>query len=173
MPRRSSYRAPLRQGQRRQTQWIGSVDETAFISVGAGNIDFQGLLGAGALALRPFTVVRVRGMLSLISDQVAAAEEPFGAWGLCVVTEQASAAGTASLPSPISEDFSDVWFAYQFGAAPINSAGVMASVATSYFDSRAMRKVEEGQDIVSLFENAHATHGLKYVVKYRMLVKLH
>ncbi len=144
-----------------------------YTSVGAGNIDFQSTSNAALLALRPFTVVRVRGMLSIISDQVAAAEEPFGAFGMCVVTDQASAAGLASLPSPISEEGSDVWFAYQFGAAPINTAGVMASVATSYFDSKAMRKVEDGETIVTLFENASASAGLLYLAKFRFLLKLH
>jgi len=41
------------------------------------------------------------------------------------------------------------------------------------FDSRAMRKVEDGQDIVSVAENASGSAGLTYVAKYRMLVKLH
>ncbi len=174
MPRRRSSLVGVRSRVApRKTAWISSPDENAYTAVGGGIIDFQGSLNAAALALRPFTIVRVRGMLSIISDQVAAAEEPFGALGMAVVSDQAVAAGVGSLPSPITEEGSDLWFTYHFGSAPINTAGVMASVATSYFDSKAMRKVGIGQDLVILFENASSASGLLYVAKYRILVKLH
>ena len=174
MPRRrSSFTAARGTAQRRKTAWLASADENTFTAVGGGIIDFQSSLNAAALALRPFTIVRVRGMLSMISDQVVASEEPFGAYGMAVVTDQAVTAGVASLPSPITEEGSDVWFMYHFGAAPINSAGVLTSTATTYFESKAMRKVGIGEDIVQLFENANSTHGVRYVAKWRMLVKLH
>ncbi len=176
MPRRRSSFVGVRgavRAPRRQTTWFGSVDENAFTAVGGGIVDFQGQLNAAALARRPFTITRVVGYISMISDQVAAAEEPFGAWGLAVVSDQAVAAGVASLPSPISEQDSELWLAFQGVAAPVNAAGVTANPSTVYFDSRGQRKVEQGMDVVSVFENASSTSGLLYVVKFRMLVKLH
>jgi len=133
----------------------------------------QSNLNAAALALRPFTVVRVRGMLGVESDQIAANEQPFGAWGLAVVSDQASAS-LPNIPTPITDENSDLWFAYQFFATSwkFNTSGA-AIMATWEFDSKAMRKVDDGQNIVSVFENASALHGLNYIIKYRLLVKLH
>ncbi len=158
--------------QRRQTLWAFSADESGFTDVVGSGVDFQSSLNAAALALRPFTIIRTVGYLAMISDQVAASEQPFGAWGVAVVSDQAVAAGVAALPSPITDEGSDLWLAYQGLAAPMVAGPAMPGPSIVQFDSRGQRKVEEGQDIVSMFENASVV-GLRYVVKYRFLLKLH
>ncbi len=175
MPRRrSSFSAGVTRGPRRKTLWFASVDETGTTPVAAGSVDFQGSLNAAALSFRPFTIVRVRGLIHVCSDQTAAVEDPFGAFGIAVVSDQAVAAGVARLPSSIAEEFSDLWLVHQFVSTTwlfLTSGAQSGNVFE--FDSRAMRKVEDGMDVVSLFENANATHGIQYIVKYRMLIKLH
>jgi len=40
-------------------------------------------------------------------------------------------------------------------------------------DSKAMRKVQEGQDIAIVLENGSALDGMLFLLQFRMLVKLH
>ena len=173
MPRR--FRSPVRAGPRRSTTWIASVTETAFTAVAAAGNDFQGKLGTAALAFRPFTVVRVVGQLFVQSDQIVDSQEtPFGAAGLAVVSTKASTAGGTSIPLPVTDEGSELWFAYQFWAAGASiGANGNNPIYVFPFDSRAMRKVNEGEDIVSVFENGSAADGCGYLLKYRMLIKLH
>ena len=171
MPRRRSFSAPLRQGQRRQTQWVGGPDETDFTALSAAGVDFQSSLNATALAFRPFTVVRTIGELFIVSDQEAAQETPFMAFGLAVVSDSAAAAGAGSVPTPITEEASDLWFAYQFAAAASDTK--TTNLYHFRFESKAMRKVNNDQDIVALAENGSNTHGCLYLCKFRMLIKLH
>ncbi len=105
----------------------------------------------------------------------AAPEFPFGAIGGMVVQETARAAGIASLPTPISEEFDDQFFLYQgFFAGANSSAGTQIDGIRVYpFDSKAQRRVESGQAVVFTVENASAGAGLFYTWKFRMLIKLH
>ncbi len=54
-------------------------------------------------------------------------------------------------------------------------AGAFLEVAkTEYtFDSKAMRKVEVGEDIAGVIRNTSASDGLIFLTTGRMLVKLH
>ena len=106
------------------------------------------------------------------SDQIASNEQPFGAFGLCVVTQQATAIGVTAVPSPYTDQDSDVWFVHQFWAAAwkFNTSGA-ASPTVYQFDSKAMRKVEDGQDLISVFENGNTSHGSRYIAIWRLLVK--
>ena len=166
------YSRPARSA-RRATEWIGSAD-TASPQALAGSSVFldQFLTGAQVAAISPFTITRTVGSLTVMSDQVAAAEYPFLGVGAMVVSEVARVAGIASLPTPFLEESDDAWFLYVTGAAgggTINGAPAQ----TVHFDSRAQRKVEEGSAVVWTVENASSAFGLLYWLKFRMLVKLH
>ena len=52
-----------------------------------------------------------------------------------------------------------------------NATGISNYVQT--FDFRSMRKIEDQQAIVVSIENASAAEGAQYVMKFRMLFKLH
>ncbi len=125
----------------------------------------------------PATIVRTVGILTVTSDQHTADENPFGAMGFAVVSEQARAAGIGSLPTPITNEDSDLWFVFQHWSAPVavGSNASFGNIARVFeFESRAQRKVEEGEAIVVVLENAAAAGvGASYVVKYRLLFKLH
>ena len=167
--RRSS--AVAVRGPRRKTEWFPSADITGFTTLGAATFVVSQSLTAGELAKRPFTVVRTVGSIWITSDQVAASETPFGAVGFIVVSDKAVATGATAIPDPITQEGSDEWFTYtQFAAQGGPLSG--RQISEYKFDSRAMRKVEDGEDIVIVVSNAHATAGLDFGIKFRLLVKL-
>ncbi len=174
--RRSSF--VRRVGPRRATQWGASADTTGGTALAAATSQIdQQFTEAILQEVSPGTVQRVRGELWVVSDQVVATEQPFGAIGFAVVSEQARAAGAASLPAPITNEDSDLWFVHQFWHTDIrvfDATGNNFNTAARYsFDSKAQRKFTEGEAIVVMIENASATHGVTYWLKFRMLFKLH
>ncbi len=160
--------------QRRKTFWLaGAFQET---TIAAGTPVLLTSLNTAALALRPFTIVRTYVELFFSSDQEAADEVQLGAYGQIVVSDQASAAGIASVPTPVTEQNSD-WFAYQimlnsfrFGSA----IGFQSAAGTRFaIDSKAMRKVAFGQDVVSVTElQTGVSNGADLLSACRMLIKL-
>ena len=161
---------------RRDTIW-GSLDTTESVLTGAPTAVLTNSLNAAGLALRPFTVIRTRGIIQVRSDQAGATESYGADLGCAVVSDQAVAIGVTAVPTPLTDKSSDLWFVYEqlFGRIEIGSgAGTGVPVQTSMFkefDSKAMRKVEEGQDLVTVVENELA--GCNIIVSGRFLVKLH
>ena len=106
------------------------------------------------------TVRRTRGIIHMRSDQAAGNEDQAGAFGMIVVTDLAVAAGAASIPGPVTDASDDGWFVW----VPMIGAGATVTegrVGFSFeFDSRAMRRVQEGFTIALMYENASATLGL-------------
>ena len=172
MPRRRSFPA-LRQGQRRKSLWISGPDETQITTVAAGSADLQSTLNAAALALVPFTIVRTVGHILVLSDQTAAPEVFHGAYGMEVVSIQAGAGGTGTIPTPITEQSSDMWVMYQLVSGAFQTSGGTQEGFIFEFDSRGMRKVEDGETVVTVFENGSGTAGIDYLARLRFLVKLH
>ncbi len=165
----------ISRGVRRKTDWLGSADIVDVTTLPAASFVVTQSLTAVELAKRPFTIVRTVGSIWLASDQSGAVEFPFGAVGFIVVSEKASALGATAIPDPITQESSDEWFAYTAMAASGNSAaaGIVSQPLMEYkFDSRAMRKVQDGEDIVVVVANASATDGAAFILKFRMLIKL-
>ncbi len=102
------------------------------------------------------TVRRVIVDLSHSSDQVSATENYQGAMGLCVVSDAAVTAGAASIPGPLTDLDDDLWlmwFGFQGGVTVGATAGdVTAIQANVHQESRAMRRVQEGQQVAVMFE---------------------
>ena len=156
---------------RRASTWFQFQPVTTTLVATGGTIIFS--LNAEALALRPFTIVRTRFLLHVRSDQSGAIENQAGALGLAVVSDEATAVGVTAVPTPISELGSDLWFAvmlYMAAGSAVNEGRVGSGFE---LDSRAMRKVEVGQDIVVVLEQATPSSGQIVVTGGRMLVKLH
>ncbi len=165
---RAVIRAP-----KRQTSWVASAALTDRSTLGAATA----VLDQFFSITEPVTVVRTRGTLWVASDQTAANESPFGALGFAVVTDQARAIGVTAVPTPTTDQPSDSFFVWEPWFADARFAsGVGFAMRTFYeykFDSKAMRKVQESQDIVITIENASATDGALYILQFRMLLKLH
>jgi len=163
----------LRSGvMKRETLWFQGVYQITTLATGVPVLLTS--LNVGALALRPFTVVRTRGALLVGSDQTAAGEVQRAAFGAAVVSDQASAIGITAIPTPITDDASDLWFVYQplLGLFRLATAiGIVQNNFQQDIDSKAMRKVEDGMDIVTVIENTG--NGADVVSYHRFLIKLH
>ncbi len=160
----------------RETLWLGAPFIRTTITA-ASTAVLMSSLNAAALALRPFTVIRTRGIWSIISDQQTANENMEMSIGHAVVSEQASAIGVTAVPTPVSESDSDLFFVYD---SVIGSTRILSSVGFNEnenklrdVDSKAMRKVEDGSDIVSVVETGVGSSGLIVTTFFRQLIKLH
>ncbi len=158
----------------RETLWL-EVGTGETLLAGAPSVAITNSLNAAALALTPFTVIRVRGVLHCRSDQNVASETTGVSIGYAVVSEQAVAIGVTAVPTPVTEKGSDLWFVhetvfmrYQFGSniGFDGDAGIFMK-----YDSKAMRKVEDGSDLVVVVENE--INGCTITTSSRILIKLH
>jgi len=160
---------------RREMLWL-ETDVTSTTISAASGVALITVLNAAALALRPFTVIRSRGYLHVESDQVGGSENFQVGYGQIVVTDVASAAGVGSVPTPEAESSSDwqtyVWLMGTFTL--VSAAGFDAHAGFGReFDSKAMRKVDLGDDLVEVVEAATTSSGFNVKVFNRSLVKLH
>ena len=160
----------------RLTMWIFGAAAADTLS-GAGSEVITGTLNAAALALRPFTIVRVRGIIGISSDQGVAAEDQSAAYAMAVVSEQAAAVGVTAVPTPTAEQGSDLFFVYEDLVASMfvaSNSGVIPNFMTSRtFDSKAMRKVNDDQDLAVVKSNTALSDGTVVYDRFRMLIKLH
>ena len=159
-------------GPKRRTIWIQFQPAITTMSATGGTLIFS--LNATALALRPFTIVRTHLDLLYLSDQEAASESLAGVYGRTIVTDRASGAGIASVPTPLTNT-DENWFAYQAVSNDFirTAAGLDGNNGTHYtIDSKAMRKVGPNDDVIAVFEQQSAT-GAVIVANGRYLVKLH
>jgi len=161
---------------RRETAWISAIFDTTN-NAGAGAATLVRSFNAAALALRPFTIVRQHYLLSLQSDQVIATEDQVAGVGTCVVSDQANAIGITAVPTPFTDVGSDLWNLIEFIQSSflfLDATGVDAQFATSRkLDSKAMRKVEVGQQFIMTQESASSSDGFSLSTVGRLLIKLH
>ena len=163
-------------GPRREYSWF-DIPPAAVTMVAAGGTIFASLTGV-ELARRPFTIVRTHLLAYLETDQLAASEFQVGALGMAVVSDQAAAAGVGSIPTPVTDDDSDLWFVHKwlmnsfaFGSA----IGFQSQAGKVYeIDSKAMRKVNDGEDVVLVGEGEFTQgSGLIMMIVGRVLIKNH
>jgi len=115
------------------------------------------------------TVVRIRGHMTVVSDQTVALEDQVGALGMIRVTDRAIAAGIASIPGPVTDGDDDGWFLWlpiaQVGGLTLDAGGVPPYL----IDSKAQRIVREGQQLAVVVENASPTAGFSMLLSMRAL----
>jgi len=160
---------------RRESLWFGGAEFQSTL-VAANTVQLVSSLNAAALALRPFTVVRSRGTLHITTDAVAGSEDQWGAFGAAVVSDQASAIGVTAIPTPFTDSDSDLWFVYETMIQNFLVTTDIGRLLGGYqipVDSRAMRKVEDGQDIVLVTEAGSLSAGIVLRGFIRQLIKLH
>ena len=161
---------------RRLTVWTSALPNSTTLA-STSTAALTASLGAGLLAMRPFTIVRARGIIHVISDQAAQTESYQVGHAHAVVSDQASAVGVTAVPTPYADMGSDLFFVYEqisstfrfvSGVGFDEPAGV-----THIFDSKAMRKVNEDQDVVSVLETSAISSGCVVIDSWRYLIKLH
>jgi len=153
---------------RRESLWLFISDAETIMTVQGGTIISS--LNAAALALRPFTVVRTYLEALLTSDQGAATERQTAAIGAVVVSDQANAIGVTAVPTPVTDASSDLWFLHQW----MLSRGInLSDHLPNAIDSKAMRKVQDGDDVLVVAERGANSEGVALLTAGRMLIKLH
>jgi len=160
---------------RRETLWFGGIEFSQALAT-AGTAVLVSTLNAAALALRPFTVIRTRGMLHIDTDNAAAAEHYSAAFGMAVVSDQAAAIGVTAVPTPVTDSGSNLWFVYDWLFGSHNSRTDVGQGTAGFvkeIDSKAMRKVESGSDLAVVIERGAITAGCTLSGFARNLVKLH
>ncbi len=158
----------------RQTMWIGvGASNTTLAS--ANTVAQINILNAAALALRPFTVIRTRGTWVISSDQSATTENFQAALGCCIVSDQASAIGVTAIPTPFTDQGSDLFYVYEMAFGRLSSADATGQLVYSSvnYDSKAMRKVNDDQDINFVIESSGLSAGVQITHSARILLKLH
>ena len=161
----------------RETVWVASAAETDATALAAGAAVLDSVSGSALLELRPFTIVRTRGVICMGTDQLTGTENPYVGLAFAVVSEAAATAGVAAVPTPFTEEDSDFFFVYE----TVHQRFILSSAigldpqgfVSKYFDSKAMRKVNNDSTIITVLENGNSTAGLVYQLKYRILIKLH
>ena len=157
----------------RLTEWFGTQFAGDVVDLPAASGIIALSLTAAELAKRPFTITRTVGLLAVRSDQAVAEEAPFGAMGGIVVSDKALALGFTAVPDPVTQSSSDEWFLYQnFIADGAASTNVGQRISQYQFDSRAQRKVQDGEDIAFVVANSSAADGCRFLLVLRLLVKL-
>ena len=173
MARRSSGYVTRRGVARRETEWIG-IDDVDINLTAASTASLTHTLSAGALALRPFTIVRTRMFWHVGSDQTAARERYLVSLSIAVVSEQATAIGVTAVPTPQTDQESDLFFLYEsLGGTVDPTAGGFEEGWIQQVDSKAMRRVPEGADIAVVLETGSISLGAQVGMTGRMLIKLH
>ena len=159
----------------RTTFWFQATAVQATITA-ASTATLITSLNAAALALRPFTVIRSRGYMQMTSDQSAASEVQEAAFGKIIVSDQAVAIGVTAVPTP-STDSQSSWLLYERMADQLTLLSAVGFThPTGRFmqiDSKAMRKVEEGQDLIGVLETGPNSSGVTVSTFIRTLIKLH
>ncbi len=148
-----SFRGP---GLRRSSDWSG-IDAAVVVNLPAAN---KLLLVGFVPTAAEMTIHRIRGLL-IISADVTTSENQVGAIGAIIATDTAVAAGVASLPDPLTDINDDGWLMYQaFGMRSGDPSGTGNQTSLQVpFDSKAMRKIQSGHQVVFVIANAHATHS--------------
>ena len=153
--------------------WIGSG--IGPLTIVASTKTVVSTLSAGALLLRPFTILRTRQLIQYRSDQSVVSERPSGAYGRIVVTDNATAIGITAIPDPTTEPDA-AWFVWQgmhnsfrFGS----NVGFDGQDGNQYVvDSKAMRKLGNNDDLAAVVAQDAAV-GATITIRGRMLIQLH
>ncbi len=158
----------------RSTVW-GDITGTFTTLAAGGTAVLLNVTSAGLLAKRPWTAVRARGHWFIVTDQNAAREDQGCGLGMIIVSDDAVAIGITAIPTPITQAGSDGWFMYEtmMAAQGAGSTDNALGVGKNY-DSKAMRRVEEGFQLVVVAESMAAglTGGLEIRHIGRILIKL-
>ena len=181
MARRSFVGSNRVRTPRRQTEWGLGPGGSAITSQSAGAAIF---LGSVIIPVTVgLTIVRIRGeLMSWLSLATTSNDGFTGAFGIGIATAAATAAGPASVPTPITEADSDNWLYHQFfsvkspvafaaGAAQEGPSSI--SSFRSQVDSKAMRKFPAEMAIYAIVETAEVgTATVHFQFDSRMLLKL-
>ncbi len=175
MARSRGFQYPRRS--RRSTDWGAGVVGSEIIQTSSG----KSLGTFGGSFTEPSTLVRIRGdFLAFIRVSDTIGEGARYAFGIAIVTDQAFAAGIASIPGPLAEDDWDGWLFHRYGSlfTPLAAQADGAAAGSTWhrweIDSKAMRKVDDdNMTLIGMVESVFSgTAQVQFDWNSRSLVKL-
>ena len=162
-------------GVRRTTEWIGASWALQDVAANSSALVVS-FTAAQLIDHIPFTITRVVGMwMTAIDAGFVTDQDYFACLGGTVLLERARAGGI--VPRPFTDLGDDNWFLHAMSGAYLEE--VLTSEAASvtsqmiHFDSRAQRKVEDGDAISFIVENAVGGDTMQTSGAFRLLCKLH
>ena len=168
MPRRgvpAARRFAGARAQRQPTNWGRIVATTAVTIPVSSKVElFTVTLSNSGISE---TVRRTRGRFMI---DMPVSGEFLGALGFIVVNDLAVAAGVASIPGPVTEASDDGWFVW----VPVVGRQVANSTQASdfEFDSKGMRRIEDGFTVSVVCENASSTVAFEIGLAFSILTSL-
>ena len=171
MARRRVFRSQARQGYRPPKIW--NFIQANTVAILAGNKIAVTVFVPSAAGDE--TVLRTFISYSVANDgtgfPVVAGVMKF-AVGVMVANDTAVALGATGLPGPLTDADSDVWLLNRIHQVTRAGAGSTDDLGWT-FDSKAMRRVNQGSSMVMMFENAAASvEDYRFLVNHRVLSKL-
>ena len=164
---------------RRKTSWIIGPDQALIASFTSAGSRLWSL--GVQTGLDANTIVRIHGEYTLSLSAVTSIGDHFAAVGLGIglCTDEAFAAGVASVPGPLTDHDWDGWMWHSlhgmFRGVETTEVqrGPMEAVREK-IDSKAMRKFDEGMTVFGAVELGTETGAvtLDFTVRTRMLIKL-
>jgi len=166
---------------RRQTQWdaLPFWTEQTFSAPGEAFImafsEFNQVLAAGPVPPpTPLTITRT--ILNWTLTDSGTNNAFYGAIGMCVVTQDAldqALLGIKSVPVPVEDAHSDVWFLHEFFAGVLrdSTAGTDGNALTGQIISKGQRKIDDGQQIVVVVQRDPGT-GISTAGNFTLAVNL-
>ena len=120
------------------------------------------------------TIRRTRGIITVRSDNTAALEFQVGAFGLVVVNDLAAGVGASAIPGPVTDASDDGWFVWQpIAQASWTGISGAAEGHVYEFDSKAMRRVEQGFQVAVMVEQTSgALSGFEIMTNFSMLTTI-
>ena len=144
----------VRRAPKRKTVWVGTASSASVAVASAASVIHSSFVPSALSMLAP-TIVRVRGFFSIFPSVLTADLTWFGAYGLCIVSDEALAIGTTAIPRPHDDDDWPGWLVHGYfgGHVEADAAGPLLTQPTSFsVDSKAMRKVGVNESVVWMVE---------------------
>ena len=155
-------RGPRTVRPRAKLEWNRVADDTFTVVPANSKLVTTLLIPSGGTS---FTVLRMRGVLSIVSDQGAAIETQQGAFGAVVITDQASTIGVTAIPGPVTDANADTWPLW----LPFQQTNIQSISEQWPFDSKGKRKVPDGSQLAFIIENAAPVFGFSFALAISIL----
>ncbi len=172
MARARSFPVARTRAPRRKTVWIGTADQND-VAVGNGLSVIISSFAPDALAILKATVVRVRGRFTARPAAFTVTHDYSGAFGLGVVSDEALAAGAASIPRPFDDDDWAGWMVHGYYSGHFefdDATGLLIMDREIVIDSKAMRKVGPNETLVWMAESAESAAQVNIQARVLMML---
>ena len=140
---------------RRSVQWAFGPNATNVALTATGPVTWTN----GVVTSLETTIVRIRGMILVTLTSATAAGDGFsGAMGIGIAGTPAFVAGSASLPTPVTESEWDGWMWHTFfqvqavTATISDGANAVGASLRIPVDTKAMRKFSDAQTLFGMIE---------------------